>query len=74
MTFMLERDPNYKEMKNNALGLIKQLPKDHDGRNTFIMNYSECEEGIQLRAKHILNRNISQSAKLSLITKLILNK
>lgn len=33
-----------------AEGLIKQLSKDHDGRNTWLLNYGQGEEAKVLRA------------------------
>lgn len=44
---------NYPE-KNLVTNLIKQLPKDHDGRNTWLMNNADCEESKELRVKHVL--------------------
>jgi hypothetical protein len=34
-----------------AEGLIEQLPKNHDGRNTWLMNFGVKEEAVALRAK-----------------------
>lgn len=31
--------------------LILQLPKDHDGRNTWLLNYGKSEEATALRKK-----------------------
>lgn len=37
-----------------AEGLIAQLPLDHDGRNTWLMNYGVGEEAQQLRkSRHL---------------------
>lgn len=36
----------------NAEGLIEQLPKDHDGRNTWLMNYGTRDEAVAIRANH----------------------
>lgn len=36
-----------------AAGLIAQLPKDHDGRNSWLMNWAEGDEADALRAKYI---------------------
>lgn len=33
----------------SAEGLILQLPKDHDGRNTWLMNYGVREEAVAIR-------------------------
>lgn len=41
----------------SAEGLIQQLPKDHDGRNTWLMNYGTRQEARELRA------NDAQKAK-----------
>ncbi len=30
--------------------LIQQLPKDHDGRNTWLLNYGQSHEARKLRA------------------------
>ena len=32
-----------------AEGLIKQLPENHDGRNTWLLNYGRGEEAVALR-------------------------
>lgn len=34
-----------------AEGLISQLPKDHDGRNTWLLNFGIGEEALELRSK-----------------------
>lgn len=34
-----------------AEGLIEQLPKDHDGRNSWLLNYGVKEEARELRRK-----------------------
>ena len=34
--------------------LITQLPVDHDGRNTWLLNYGVREEAKKLRVKHNL--------------------
>lgn len=36
----------------NAEDLILQLPKTHDGRNTWLLNYGVGEEALQLRKKY----------------------
>jgi len=33
----------------NAEGLIRQLPTDHDGRNTWLLNYGKSKEAKKLR-------------------------
>lgn len=42
------------EWKVIATALIKQLPKEHEGRNTWLMNNSSCEESKGLKVKNIL--------------------
>ena len=37
-----------------AEGLIVQLPADHDGRNSWLMNYGVGEEATKLRAERDL--------------------
>ena len=37
-----------------AEGLIRQLSSDHDGRNTWLMNYGTSDEAKQLRDKRNL--------------------
>lgn len=37
-----------------AEGLILQLPSNHDGRNTWLLNYGLGDEAQALRAKHAL--------------------
>ncbi|WP_083834504.1 hypothetical protein [Oceanicola sp. S124] len=36
----------------HAEGLILQLPEDHDGRNTWLLNYGVGDEAKALRKKH----------------------
>lgn len=42
-----------------AEGLILQLPKDHDGRNSWLLNYGIREEAIQLRRDRNIGFNSS---------------
>ncbi len=35
---------------NHAEGLVLQLPENHDGRNTWLLNYGIKEEAQKLRA------------------------
>ena len=53
-----EKQSKYNRVQN-AEGLILQLPKTHDGRNTWLLNYGIKEEAQQLRLK----RNISFDEK-----------
>lgn len=39
------------DRQDNAEGLIEQLPKDHDGRNTWLLNYGKRKESVALRKK-----------------------
>lgn len=39
----------------NAEGLILQLPKEHDGRNTWLLNYGTGEEARALRERYRVN-------------------
>ena len=49
---------------NHAEGLIEQLPKDHDGRNTWLLNYGIKSEAIRIRRNRSINFNQkTQSAK-----------
>jgi hypothetical protein len=49
-----------------AEGLILQLPKNHDGRNSWLLNYGVGPTAIALRAKHNLPFDlVTQSAKVS---------
>lgn len=34
-----------------AEGLIRQLPSDHDGRNSWLLNYGKSEEAVRMRLK-----------------------
>ncbi len=34
-----------------AEGLIKQLPKEHDGRNSWLLNYGTSDEAKEIRGK-----------------------
>ena len=47
-----EVQSNYDRQKW-AEGLILQLPKDHDGRNSWLLNYGTSEEAQKIRARHI---------------------
>ena len=40
-----------------AENLIKQLPQDHDGRNTWLLNYGFGAEAQSLRSKRNLRMN-----------------
>ena len=42
---------------NWAEGLILQLPKEHDGRNSWLLNYGTSEEAVALREKRGLPFN-----------------
>ena len=35
--------------QKHAEGLISQLPKDHDGRNTWLLNYGTGDEAVKMR-------------------------
>ena len=35
-----------------AEGLILQLPKEHEGRNSWLLNYGNGEEAKKIREKH----------------------
>lgn len=37
--------------QRHAEGLIRQLPKNHDGRNTWLLNYGVSDEAVELRKK-----------------------
>lgn len=41
----------------SAEGLILQLPKEHDGRNTWLLNYGFRKEAKELRTKRGLKIN-----------------
>jgi|GEM_PF-2037181 len=50
---------------NWAEGLILQLPKTHEGRNSWLLNYGVSEEAVALRKKHKTEFDIkTQSCKL----------
>lgn len=38
-----------------AEGLIQLLPKDHEGRKSWLLNYGESEEAVELRRKNRVN-------------------
>jgi len=47
-----------------AEGLILQLPKEHDGRNSWLLNYGICKESVALRKKlNLLFDDGTQSAQ-----------
>lgn len=35
-----------------AENLILQLPKEHEGRNSWLLNYGKSEEALQIRKEH----------------------
>jgi hypothetical protein len=39
-----------------ATGLIKQLPKEHEGRGIWLLNHGTCDESNKLRILNILRR------------------
>ena len=46
-----EVQSNYDRQKS-AEGLILQLPQDHDGRNSWLLNYGTSQEAVAIRARH----------------------
>lgn len=49
----------------NAEGLILQLPEDHDGRNTWLLNYGSGEEAVKMREERGIKwDDKTQSAEL----------
>lgn len=47
-----------------AEGLILQMPKEHEGRNSWLLNYGIKEEAIKLRnRRNLMFDEITQSAK-----------
>jgi hypothetical protein len=42
----------------HAEGLIRQLPRNHDGRNTWLLNYGISDEAVELRLNHSLKRQL----------------
>lgn len=46
---LAEIQSNY-DWQAHAEGLIRQLPVDHDGRNTWLLNYGRSMEAKMLRA------------------------
>ena len=52
---------------NWAEGLIEQLPKDHDGRNSWLLNYGVEEEANALRANDSYKRETSGYTPRTLI-------
>lgn len=47
-----------------AEGLISQLPKTHDGRNSWLLNYGVGEEAEMLRAKRGILFNIKTASAI----------
>lgn len=43
-----EVQSNY-DRQDSAEGLITQLPNNHDGRNTWLMNYGKGDEAVAMR-------------------------
>ena len=53
---------------NAAEGLIRQLPTDHDGRNTWLLNYGKSKEAKKLRKNRgLMFDKESQSCELTTI-------
>lgn len=49
-----------------AEGLITQLPADHDGRNTWLLNYGVSHEAVEARMRRgLVFRNDTQAAETS---------
>lgn len=49
-----------------AEGLIQQLPADHDGRNSWLLNYGTSHEAIEKRiARGLVFRSDTQAAETS---------
>ena len=54
------------DRQSYAESLIQQLPKDHDGRNTWLLNYGRSVEARDLRISHRLDWNpTAQAAETS---------
>ena len=52
----------------HAEGLIKQLPTDHEGRRTWLLNYGKGEEAKKLRKNRGLKfKKKTQSCELATI-------
>jgi len=52
----------------HAEGLIKQLPTDHEGRNTWLLNYGKSKEAKKLRKNRVLKFDKkTQSCELATI-------
>ena len=59
-----EIQSNYNRVQY-AEELITQLPKDHDGRNTWLLNYGTKDEAVELRKKRDLKfYNETESCEL----------
>lgn len=48
-----------------AEGLILQLPREHDGRNSWLLNYGTGLEAQELRTKHNLDWNEETRAAIT---------
>ena len=49
-------------------GLIKQLPEDHNGRNTWLLNYGKSREAKKLRKnRELMFDKETQSCELATI-------
>ena len=54
------------DRQNWAEGLILQLPVDHDGRNSWLLNYGRSQSAIDLRkARKISFNDYTQAAELA---------
>lgn len=56
-----EKQSGYDRM-NFAEDLIRQLPENHDGRNTWLLNYSSREDAVKMRTERGIKWDAHQQA------------
>ena len=60
-----EKQSGYDRIRQ-AEGLVRQLPVDHDGRNTWLLNYGVSDEAAALRKKRKLTFDeLTQAAEIA---------
>ncbi len=56
-----EKQSGYDRM-NFAEDLIRQLPDNHEGRNTWLLNYSKREDAVRMRIEKGVEWNVYYQA------------
>lgn len=55
-----------------AEGLIRQLPKDHEGRNSWLLNHGESEESFEIKVGWIVkNEQLSPDQRIKKLMEIL---